>query len=699
MSAKDLRSPPRAEKRPVKSVHHGIERVDEYAWLKAENWQEVLHDPDALPADIRAYLEAENAYCDAAMEDTVGLQERLLEEMKGRIRDDDEQVPRPDGPYEYRFRYMPGAQHPRYVRTPRGGGAEEVLVDLDAEARGHAYFDWATVMHSPDHRYLVWTADYRGSEYYDLRVRDLATGKDLAVVIEDTGGDAVWAEDGRHIFYNRLDDNHRPRFIHRHELGSDPADDVLVYEEPDAGFFVHLDKTSSRNFVIVHAGDHETTEARLIDAKKPTAEPVLVAPREKGVEYFIDEAHGTLYIRTNVDDAKDYKIVIAPVATPGRENWRDIVGHVEGVLILGHVLFSGHMARLQRENGLPAIVVTDLATGREHEVAFSEQAYELGIELGLEFDTTTLRFTYSSPATPRRTYDYDMASRARTLRKEQEVPSGHDPADYEVRRIFAPAHDGEEVPVTLLWHRDTPLDGSAPLWLYGYGAYGHAVPAGFATARLSLVNRGVIYAIAHVRGGREKGQRWYEMGKRAYKMNTFRDFISVAEHLIEEGYVARGNIVAHGGSAGGMLMGAVANMAPELFRGIVAEVPFVDVLSTMLDASLPLTPPEWPEWGNPIESKEDYLNIASYSPYDNVKAQAYPAIMAVAGLTDPRVTYWEPAKWVARLRELKRDDNPLLLKTHMRAGHGGLPGRYAHLKDVALIYAFACKLWGLAERA
>ena len=689
-------TPPRAEKRPLKSMHHGIERVDDYAWLRAENWREVLRNPEALPADIRAWLEAENAYCAAMMADTEAFQERLFEEMKARIRDDDEQVPQPDGPYAYRFRYLPGAQHPRYVRTPREGGAEEVLVDLNAEAQGHAYFDWAGVVHAPDHRLLAWTADYQGSEYYRLRIRDLETGEDIET-IDNTAGDVVWAEDGKHLFYTRLDDNHRPRFVYRHELGADPATDELIYEEPDAGFFVHLDKTSSRNFVVIHAGDHETTEVRLIDAKDAAAAPLLVAERERGVEYFVDENGGTLFIRTNADGAEDYKIAIAPAVTPGREHWRDLVGHVPGTLIIGHWLFAGHMARLQRENALPAIVITDLATGREHEITFSEQAYELGVVPGFEFDTTRLRFTYSSPATPQRTYDYDMVSRERVLRKEQEVPSGHAPEEYEVRRIFAPAHDGEQVPITLLWHRDTPLDGSAPLWLYGYGAYGHSVPAGFSTARFSLVNRGVIYAIAHVRGGREKGQRWYLLGKREHKINTFRDFISVAEHLIEEGYAKAGNITAHGGSAGGMLMGAVANMAPELFSAIIAEVPFVDVLSTMLDDTLPLTPPEWPEWGNPIASKADYLNIASYSPYDNVRAQDYPAILAVAGLTDPRVTYWEPAKWVARLRELKRDDNPLLLKTHMQAGHAGVPGRYAHLKDVALAYAFALKVWSMAD--
>ncbi len=718
--------PPKARKQPQRSVHHGIERVDDYAWLRADNWQQVLQDPATLPGDIRAYLEAENAWHDAFMADTQELQQALVAEMRARMPERDAGVPMPHGPYAYQFRYAEGAQHPQYVRMARqhafppasdaadvpktgdvpGPGSStndpeslEVLLDLDREAQGKEYFDWGTVIHSPDHRLLAWTADDRGSEYHHLHIRDLATGKDIET-IADTAGDVVWAADSQHLFYTRHDEHHRPRFVYRHRLGDDPANDVLVYEEPDPGFFVHLGKTSSDAFIIIQAGDHETSEVRLIDANDPLQEPRLVAARRSGVEYHVDEAHGTLYIRTNADDAEDFKIVIAPVATPSPEHWRDIVGHLPGTLILGHWLFGNHMVRLQRENALPCIVITDLATGREHEITFTEEAYALSVLPGLEFDTAMLRFTFSSPATPQQTFDYDMNTRQRILRKQQQVPSGHDPADYEVRRILAPAHDGERIPITLLWHRNTPLRGDAPLWLYGYGAYGHAVPASFSTARLSLVDRGFIFAIAHVRGGREKGQRWYLMGKREHKVNTFRDFIAAAEHLIEEGYVQPGNIIAHGGSAGGMLMGAVANMAPHLFRGIIAEVPFVDVLTTMLDASLPLTPPEWPEWGNPIESKADYLNIASYSPYDNVKAQAYPAIYALAGLTDPRVTYWEPAKWVARLRELKTDDNPLLLKTHMHAGHAGLPGRFAHLADIARIYAFALKISGrLASEA
>ncbi len=691
-------APPRAEKRPVKSVHHGIEWVDDYAWLRAENWREVMKDPSALPQDIRAYLEAENAWQEAVMADTAPLRERLFAEMKGRIREDDSTVPVSDGPYAYALRYVEGAQHPRVVRIPRVGGGERVLLDADAEAKGHGFFRLGAAEHSPDHRWLAWSADTKGSEYYDLRIRDLEDGRDLETVIRDTSGAAVWAADARHLFYVRLDAEHRPRFVFRHEVGTDPDDDVLVYEEADPGFFVSLRPTSSRRFIVIDAHDHETSEARLVAADDPAASPRLVAPRERGVEYHVEEAHGTLYIRTNADGAEDFRIVMAPVETPGREHWRDMVGHRAGRLILDHMLTSRFMARMERENGLPAIVVTDLHTGREHDIAFSEEAYSLGLMVAsLDFETTQLRFTYSSMTTPQRTFDYDMASRGRTLRKEQEIPSGHDPADYETRRIFAPAHDGEEIPVTLLWHKDTPLDGSAPLWLYGYGAYGITIPAAFSTARLSLVDRGIIYAIAHVRGGKAKGYRWYRLGKREHKVNTFRDFISVAEHLIEEGWTEGGNIVAQGGSAGGMLMGAVANMAPELFRAIIAEVPFVDVLATMLDASLPLTPPEWPEWGNPLKSREDYLNIASYSPYDNVKEQAYPAIVAVAGLTDPRVTYWEPAKWVAKLREKKRDDNLLLLKTDMGAGHAGKPGRFDHLKDVAYSFAFGLKTLGLGS--
>ncbi|MGE3627086.1 MAG: S9 family peptidase, partial [Hyphomicrobiales bacterium] len=413
-------------------------------------------------------------------------------------------------------------------------------------------------------------------------------------------------------------------------------------------------------------------------------------------EYSVDHHGGRLVILTNKDGAEDFKIVSAPVDAPSPDNWTEIEPHKPGRLILDMVCYADYLVRLERENGLPRIVIRNWSDGEEHSVAFDEEAYALGLSHGYEFDTQQIRFTYSSMTTPAQVYDYDIPSRKRVLRKTQEVPSGHDPDDYVTRRVLAPAHDGETVPVSLLYRKSTPLDGSAPLLLYGYGSYGMAIPASFSTNCLSLVDRGFVYAIAHIRGGKDKGYRWYRQGRGVFKTNTFRDFISCGEYLAREKFTARGNIVAHGGSAGGMLMGAVANMAPGLFRGIIAEVPFVDVLTTMLDDTLPLTPPEWPEWGNPIESAEAYRTIAAYSPYDNVKAQAYPHILALAGLTDPRVTYWEPAKWVARLRALRTDGNLTLLKTNMDAGHAGASGRFDRLKEVALSYAFALMVTGRA---
>jgi oligopeptidase B len=453
-----------------------------------------------------------------------------------------------------------------------------------------------------------------------------------------------------------------------------------------------LDTTQDRRFLLLSVHDHETAEISLIDATDPSAPPRLIAPREPEHDYSVDHHEGKLIILTNSDGAQDFRIVEAPVASPGRENWREIEPHRPGRLILDIVAYKDFLVRLEREDGLPRIVVRRFADGEEHEIAFDEEAYALSLSPGYEYDTATLRFTYSSMTTPAQVFDYDMKTRARVLRKTQEIPSGHDPSLYVTRRVMAPAKDGETVPISLLYRKDTKLDGTAPLLLYGYGAYGHAIPAGFNTNALSLVDRGFVYAIAHIRGGKDKGYRWYKDGKREKKVNSFTDFIAAGEFLAANGYTTRGRIVAHGGSAGGMLMGAVANLAPDLFLGIIAEVPFVDVLTTMLDDSLPLTPPEWPEWGNPIESEKDYRTIAAYSPYDNVRAQPYPHILALAGLTDPRVTYWEPAKWIAKLRELAEGGGLILLRTNMEAGHAGASGRFERLKEVALAYAFALKI-------
>ncbi|WP_209487892.1 S9 family peptidase [Xanthobacter flavus] len=693
--------PPRAPRRPSTRTVHGISLTDDYAWLRADNWRAVMRDPSVLDGDIRAYLEAENAYADAWLAPLGELKARLVAEMRGRIKEDDSSVPAPDGPFAYYSRHREGGQHPLACRKALPDGEEEILLDGDREAEGKAYFHFGHWRHSADHRRLAYSADTSGAELYSLRIRDLATGADLPDAIEETTGDLLWSADGDVLYYIRRDAEHRPSLVFRHVIGTAPETDTLIYEEPDKGFFVSLGETQSRRYGLIACGDHETSEVHLLDLLDPAAPPRCIAPRTEGVRYEVEHhpdlgGVDTLVFLTNADNAEDFKITVAPVATPGRDHWRDLVPHRPGCMILSHTVFSGHMARLEREGGLPRIVIRALADGAEHAIAFNEEAYALGMSAGYAFDTTQLRFTYASMTTPSEVWDYDMASRRREMLKRQEVPSGHDPAHYVTRRLMAKAADGENVPVSLLYHKDTPLDGSAPLLLYGYGAYGITIPAGFATNRLSLVDRGFIYAIAHIRGGTDKGWRWYADGKLAKKTNTFTDFIAAAAHLVAEGFTQPERIVAQGGSAGGMLMGAVANMRPDLFAGIVAEVPFVDVLTTMLDDTLPLTPPEWPEWGNPIADEAAFHRIRGYSPVDNVSAQAYPSIFALAGLTDPRVTYWEPAKWMARLRAADTGGRPLLLRTNMDAGHGGAAGRFDRLDEVALVYLFALRTVGRA---
>jgi oligopeptidase B len=596
-------------------------------------------------------------------------------------------------------RYREGGQHPIVCRQPRNGGPEETMLDGDALAAGKAYFQLGGTSHSPDHKLLAWSADDKGSEFDTLRVRELATGADRADVIADVGGSAVWTADSTAFYYVRLDANHRPSRVYRHRLGTRTEDDALVYEEKDAAFFVGLGRTQSGRFAEISVHDHETSESWLLELTVADAKPVLVAPREQSIQYDVEhhpawDGEERLVIRTNADGAEDFKIALAPLAHPARDYWRDLVPHRRGVFLLGVTVLADWLIRLEREEGLPRIVVRHIATGEEHTISFPEEAYSLGAAGGYEFVTDQSRFHYSSMTTPNEVWDYDLNTRARTLRKRQEVPSGHDSANYVTRRLFAQAPDGEIVPVSILHHKDVKADGTAPCLLYGYGAYGHAMPAGFSTGCLSLVDRGFVYAIAHIRGGTEKGWHWYQDGKLARKPNTFTDFIAAGEHLRAQGYAAR--IVAHGGSAGGMLMGAIANMRPDLFAGIIAEVPFVDVINTMLDDSLPLTPPEWAEWGNPITDPQAFRTMLSYSPYDNVRAQDYPALLVLAGLTDPRVTYWEPAKWVAKLRALSTGTSLIALKTNMEAGHGGAAGRFDRLKEVALSYSFAIDVAGKA---
>jgi len=681
--------PPRAEAR---------EGTDPYAWLRDEQWQAVIADPAKLTPAIRAYLEAENAYTDHVLAPLAALRSALVAEMRARIKEDDSSVPVPDGPFAYYARHVSGGQHPVFCRRPRDGGAETVLLDGNAAAEGLAYFRVGAMQHSPDHRRLAWTIDTAGSEIFTLYVRDLESGALLGVPVTGVhGGSVAWANDSATLFYTQLDAQHRPTKVFRHAVAGAPDSDALVHEEKDAAFYLGLGKTESEKFIVIGASSHaNTSESWLLDADAALAPPVLVEPRADGIDYDVSHRGDRLYIRTNADGAEDYKIVTAPVGAPGRAHWRDLVAHREGVLIRGIELYRDWLIRSERANALPRLVVRHLESGDEHTIAFDEEAYDLSLQGGMEFAGDTLRFSYSSMATPSSVFDYAMASRTRTLRKRQEVPSGHDPDDYVVRRIQAPARDGEQVPVSILYRRGTKLDGSAPLLLYGYGSYGISVPPSFSTNRLSLVDRGIIYAIAHIRGGMDKGFRWYRDGKLTKKLNTFHDFIDAGEALVKQGFTARGRIAIHGGSAGGLLVGASINMQPDLFRAAVAEVPFVDVLATISDASLPLTPPEWSEWGNPLEDAAARALMISYSPYDNVRAQAYPDLLATAGISDPRVTYWEPAKWVAKLRANDTGNATILLKTNMGAGHGGAAGRFDRLEEVALTYAFILRAFGKA---
>ena len=691
-----LPKPPVAQKTPHRIEQLGRVRTDDYAWMKDENWQQVLRDPKTLRADVREHLDAENAYTKAVLAETEALQAQLFAEMKGRIKEDDSSVPAPDGPFDYYVRYDLGAEHPVHGRRPRGAETgEEVLLDEQALSQGKAYFSVGGAHHSPDHKLYAWAVDEQGSEYYQVRVKDLATGQEVGPPIESAYGDFCFSPDSQWLFWIWRDENARPAKVFRRAARPGPdggGDDVLVYDEADDGMFLGVGVTADDSHILIHVGNQETTELWLIPAADPTAHPVVAEPRQVGVKYAIEHWTDRWVIRTNADGAVDFKLCVSEAAVPARSTWRDWIAHRPGHYVAGFAAFANHLVRAERVNALDTLVVT-ARDGAEHIVAFDEEAYALNLEGGYEYDTTTTRFVYQSPTTPRQTFDYDMATRERTLRKTQEVPSGHDPSRYVARRLFAKAPDGQEVPVTLLMLKDTPQDGSAPVLLYGYGSYGHAMEPSFSIRNLSLVDRGWIWATAHIRGGSDKGWGWFLDGRKEKKPNTFTDFIACAEHLVAEGYASKGRIAAYGGSAGGMLMGAVANLRPDLWGAIIAAVPFVDVLNTMSDTSLPLTPPEWPEWGNPIEDPAAYDLIASYSPYDQVAAKAYPPILATGGLSDPRVTYWEPQKWVARLREHTTGDAPILLKINMEAGHGGASGRFDFLKEIALDYAFA--VWAI----
>ncbi len=691
---KALPNAPIADCRPTVTTVHGVDLHDDYGWLRADNWQEAMRAPDKLPGDIADYLRAENAYYDAAMADTVALQDTLVAEMRGRIKEDDSSVPRQDGPYAYAVRYNDGAEYPLFIRTPRDGGGEEVILDVNAQAAAQDYFQLGMTQVSPDHRTLAWAADVNGSEFFRLTFRDTDSGTDRDYHIEDVGS-VAWA-DGQTLFYVRVDARHHPNKVFRHTLGTDPTTDVLVYTESDPRYHVGVGRMRSGAYIAISTGMNDENEISVIPTADPTVAPQVIEPRTEGLEYDIEHQGDDFLILTNADGAHDFKVMTTAVATPSRAHWFDLIPHEDGRMIVGLSAYKGWTIWMERRNALPRIcyVAKGQPIAAAQTIAFDEQAYSLGSDPSPEYNTDRFRFTYSSPTTPSQVFDYDLATGERTLRKTVEIPSGHNPADYVTIRTTAASHDGAQVPVTILYHKDTPLDGTAPCLLYGYGSYGASMPASFSANRLSLVNRGFVYAIAHVRGGEELGRNWYEAAKFGGKPNTFHDFIAVARQLITDRFTAAGRIVIQGGSAGGLLVGAALNMAPELWAGAIADVPFVDVLTTILDDTLPLTPGEWSQWGNPITSKQAFDDILSYSPYDKVRVQAYPPTLVTAGVSDPRVTYWEPAKWVARLRATKSDDNILMLRTNMTSGHFGKSGRFAALEDAARSYAFALKAVG-----
>jgi oligopeptidase B len=692
--------PPSADKKPLIQNRFGHSWTDDYAWLKDENWQSVLIEPSKLDPDIRAHLDAENAYTEAVLSPLADLEATLFEEMKGRLEPAQSSVKLPDGGWRYFHRFEDGHEHGLYQREPREGGAAQTMVDAERLSTGHkGFFDVGDVSHSPDHVHVVYGLDQKGSENYLVHLGP-ADGSQPAqkTDIDKAAGSLVWAADSQTLFWVERDANQRPSLVHAKNL-FDGSATRLVYQEDDPGFFVSIGVSDDNQHIVISVHDHTTSELHTVPTHDPSAAPISVTPRRRGIEYSVVPHGGASYILSNDQDAVDFAIFrsdtpLGKVINPA--DWQDYIAHKPGRLILGLESYAGHLVRLERENALPRIVIRDMASEEEHSVAMREPAYSLGLISGYEYDTTEIHYSYSSPTTPSRVYRYDMASRERTLVKEQTVPSGHNPDDYVTERVYIDARDGESVPVTLLYKKGVKPDGTNPLLLYGYGSYGITIPAAFRTARLSLVDRGVVYAIAHIRGGMAKGYGWYEAGKLATKTNTFNDYVDAGRALCGLGWTAPGKVIAHGGSAGGLLVGAALNQDPDLFGAVIGAVPFVDVLNTMSDKDLPLTPPEWPEWGNPLEDETAFQNILSFSPYDNIEEAEYPPVLITGGLTDPRVTYWEPAKWAARLRDHQRGEAPILLKMNMEAGHQGESGRYQSLKETATEYAFALWAVGLA---
>lgn len=673
--------PPKAPQRPHALEKHGHVRHDPYYWMRERENPEVL-----------AYIEAENAYTEAVLGHTKHLQETLFEEMKGRLKPDDQSVPYRLDNYYYYSRYASGKEYPIFCRKAGSLEAEEeVILNVNELAEGHAYFDLGTYKVSNDHRYLAYAYDAQGRRIYHIRFKDLQTGETFDTEIPQITGNMTWANDNRTLFYSKQDpETLRSYQIYRHTLGTDPAEDVRVYEETDDTFRTYVSRTKSKRFIVISCYSTVSNEFRLLEADQLDQDFRVIIPRQRDHEYEVDHLGDHLYLLTNYQ-AKNFRLVRAPIDSPGIENWEEVIPHREDTLLEDIELFDAFLVAEERSQGLAQIRIMAWDSEEVHYLPFEEPVYTAGVSVNPNMDSVELRYTYQSLTTPASTYDYNMQTGKKTLLKEQPILGGFDKADYRSARIMAQASDGTQVPVSLVHHVDTPLDGSAPLLLYGYGSYGFSLDPWFSPARLSLLNRGFIFAMAHIRGGEEMGRFWYEEGKLLNKQNTFTDFICCADTLLEKGYTSPDRMFAMGGSAGGLLMGAVINQRPDLFRGVVAAVPFVDVMTTMLDDTIPLTTGEYDEWGNPHD-KTYYDYMLSYSPYDQVKTQAYPHLLVTSGFHDSQVQYWEPTKWVAKLRDHQSGDSLILLHTQLEAGHGGASGRYETFRETALEYAFLLNL-------
>lgn len=677
--------PPIAKIEPKVDTMFGTVMVDNYYWLRERDNPEVID-----------YLNAENAYTDAVMAHAKGLEDELYNEIKGRIKETDLSVPVKRGEYYYYDREVEGKQYKINCRKKGSLEApEEILLDENQLAEGHDFMSVGTYVVNPDQNLLLYGVDYKGNERYTMKVKDLTTGEILTDEIENTSGDAVWANDNKTIFYIAPDDAWRPYRLYRHTLGDDPANDQMIYQESDEKFGIGIYKSKNDKYVFLASGSKTTDECQFLDANKPNGNFRVIRPREEGIEYSVSQHGKAFYIRTN-DNAMNFKVVTCPVTKPGKRYWKDLIPASDDVTISGLDMFRDYMVVYARENGLQIIRVTDLNDNGTYNIEFPEPVYSYNTHSNPDFNSDLLRFTYTSMVTPQSVYDFNMKTKERELKKQREVVGGHNPDDYVSERIWATAEDGTKVPISLVYKKGLVKDGTNPLYLYAYGSYGISWDPYFSIGRLSLLQRGFVFAIAHVRGGGEMGRKWKDDGKMLHKMNTFTDFISCAEYLVQQKYTNSNKMCAVGGSAGGLLVGAVVNMRPDLFNCVVGSVPFVDLMNTMLDASIPLTVVEYEEWGNPNEEK--YFNyMMSYSPYDNIKDQAYPNILIQSSLNDTRVQYWEGAKWAAKLRAHNTSDKRILLKTNMGAGHMGSSGRYDALHELAFEYAFIMDCMGIKK--